>query len=61
METLWCAEFDRMRALLANDGGEIKLQYAIAVGEVPVKMIESADVSMQDAEIRAIQRLRTRS
>ncbi|MGY1457340.1 hypothetical protein ACW5F0_01615 [Luteimonas sp. A534] len=52
IETIWCGEFARLRSLLAERGSELAIEKALAVGEVPLKVIESdidADRGVFDA------------
>ena len=44
METIWCGEFGRLQALVAQNGGSIEIERALDVGSVPLKIIDkSAD------------------
>ena len=60
MEGIWCGEFERLKALIARAGGSIKIDKALPVGAVPLKLIEEAgsedasDVSVRGS--RHIQR-----
>jgi hypothetical protein len=60
MEAIWCGEFERLQALIAQAGGDIKLEKALAVGAVPIKVIQ--DLKVQDtspievSELRRMQR-----
>jgi hypothetical protein len=38
-ETVWCAEFERLRSLLARKGAELSLERALAPGAQPVKTV----------------------
>ncbi|MEB1894700.1 hypothetical protein VDR81_20980 [Xanthomonas campestris pv. campestris] len=40
IETIWCGEFTRLRSLLAKRGSELTIEKALAIGEVPLKVIE---------------------
>ncbi|RDY67513.1 hypothetical protein [Lysobacter soli] len=40
IETIWCGEFTRLRSLLADRGSELTIEKALAIGEVPLKVIE---------------------
>jgi hypothetical protein len=42
METIWCDEFARLQALLADEGGKIEIEHALPVGAAPMKVIEHA-------------------
>jgi hypothetical protein len=42
METIWCDEFARLQALLADEGGKIEIENALPVGAVPLKVLERA-------------------
>ncbi|MBT2339952.1 MULTISPECIES: hypothetical protein [Pseudomonas] len=37
IETIWCGEFQRLQALLKDKGGELLIERALSVGEVPLK------------------------
>ncbi|UMZ14829.1 hypothetical protein I9018_14485 [Pseudomonas sp. MPFS] len=37
IETIWCNEFQRLQALLKDSGGELLIERALGVGEVPLK------------------------
>ncbi|WP_409299003.1 hypothetical protein [Pseudomonas sp. KCJK8993] len=37
IETIWCNEFQRLQALLKDGGGELLIERALGVGEVPLK------------------------
>jgi len=41
-ETIWCQDFERLRRLVAQDGGETTLERAQPAGEVPVKTVPLA-------------------
>jgi hypothetical protein len=38
-ETTWCAEFERLRSLLAKQGAELSLERALDPGTQPVKIV----------------------
>lgn len=38
-ETVWCAEFERLRSLIAKQGAEISLERALDPGAQPVKVV----------------------
>lgn len=42
IETIWCGEFTRLQALLAQGGNELVIEQALAVGQVPLKVIDIA-------------------
>ncbi|WP_375784945.1 hypothetical protein ACE10Z_35945 [Bradyrhizobium sp. Pha-3] len=50
METIWCGEFDRLKALVAKAGGNVAMEFARPVGQFPLKIVSDPDVSHQ-AEI----------
>jgi len=41
METIWCSEFERLRALIGKDGGALDIEKALPVGAAAFKVIES--------------------
>lgn len=40
IETIWCGEFSRLRALLAEQGSELTIEKALGVGAAPLKLVE---------------------
>lgn len=54
IETIWCGEFNRLRSVLADSGTELTIEKALAVGEVPLKMVA------MDESAEAASSLRTR-
>ena len=44
-ETRWCGELDQLKAIAAAAGGELVVERARAVGEVPVKVVATASVA----------------
>ncbi|MGU8080767.1 hypothetical protein [Burkholderia pyrrocinia] len=43
VETLWCGEFGRLQALLAQHGDDLLIERAMGVGEVPLKVVADMD------------------
>ncbi|WP_423396308.1 hypothetical protein [Burkholderia sp. LMG 21824] len=43
VETLWCGEFGRLQALLAQHGDDLLIERAMGVGEVPLKVVSEMD------------------
>ena len=43
VETLWCGEFGRLQALLAQHGDDLLIERAMGVGEVPLKVVADTD------------------
>jgi len=39
IETIWCGEFTRLRSLLADRGSALTIEKALAIGEVPLKVV----------------------
>lgn len=39
IETIWCGEFTRLRSLLADKGSALTIEKALAIGEVPLKVV----------------------
>ena len=39
IETIWCGEFTRLRSLLADRGDNLIVEKALAIGEVPLKVV----------------------
>jgi hypothetical protein len=50
METIWCGEFDRLKALVAKSGGSISVEMARPVGQFPLKVVLDP-VFGQDSDI----------
>jgi hypothetical protein len=40
METIWCGEFERLKTLIAEDGGNLAIERAMPVGQAPLKFIQ---------------------
>jgi hypothetical protein len=53
METIWCGEFDRLKALVAKTGGNVAIESARPVGQFPLKIVSD---SATTNEIEVIQR-----
>ncbi|TDK26273.1 hypothetical protein E2F46_06675 [Luteimonas aestuarii] len=49
IETIWCGEFTRLRSILADRGSELTIEKALAIGEVPLKVIEFDDSDGSEA------------
>ncbi|OAF09232.1 hypothetical protein [Bradyrhizobium neotropicale] len=45
METIWCGEFDRLKALVAQAGGNVSIEFARPVGQVPLKIVPDSIAS----------------
>jgi hypothetical protein len=41
METIWCGEFDRLKALVAKSGGNVAIESARPVGQFPLKIVSN--------------------
>ncbi|KVM94371.1 hypothetical protein [Burkholderia stagnalis] len=55
VETLWCGEFGRLQALLAQHGDDLLIERAMGVGEVPLKVVaDVGDMSGTDAVKRTM-------
>ncbi|NHV28764.1 hypothetical protein [Burkholderia sp. D-99] len=55
VETLWCGEFDRLQALLAQHGDDLLIERAMGVGEVPLKVVSEMDhTSGTEAALRTL-------
>lgn len=52
IETIWCNEFQRLQALLKDSGGELLIERALGVGEVPLK---EATVMGEEREAASLQ------
>lgn len=39
METIWCAEFDRLKVLVAKAGGNVSIESARPAGQFPLKVV----------------------
>ncbi|QOZ36437.1 hypothetical protein [Bradyrhizobium sp. CCBAU 53421] len=47
METIWCGEFDRLKALVATAGGNVAMEFARPAGQFPLKIVSGPGVSHQ--------------
>ncbi|WP_375779083.1 hypothetical protein ACE103_08620 [Bradyrhizobium sp. ma5] len=45
METIWCGEFDRLKALVAKAGGNVVMEFARPVGQFPLKIVSDPGVA----------------
>lgn len=55
VETLWCGEFGRLQALLAQHGDDLLIERAMGVGEVPLKVVSELDyASGTEAAMRTL-------
>ncbi|MCS3695031.1 hypothetical protein ABIF07_000229 [Bradyrhizobium elkanii] len=45
METIWCGEFDRLKALVAKAGGNVAIESARPVGQFPLKIVSDPGAS----------------
>lgn len=54
IETLWCGDFQRLQALLGEQGNALLIEQARAVGEVPLKEVEQT--TERDAGRAALKR-----
>ncbi|WP_229171423.1 hypothetical protein [Bradyrhizobium altum] len=45
METIWCGEFDRLKALVAKAGGNLAMEFARPVGQFPLKVVSDPGAS----------------
>ena len=58
METIWCGELERLQSLIANAGGGIKIEKAMAAGSTPIKVIEDFPEVEADVVRRPMQNIR---
>ncbi|VIO69745.1 hypothetical protein [Bradyrhizobium ivorense] len=49
METIWCGEFDRLKALVAKAGGNVAMEFARPVGQFPLKIVSDPGASHEAA------------
>jgi hypothetical protein len=42
VETIWCGEFARLQQLVGEDGGDLSIERAMGVGQIPLKYIDQA-------------------
>lgn len=52
IETIWCNEFQRLQALLKDSGGELLIERALGVGEVPLKEATVMDEEREAANLQ---------
>lgn len=45
VESMWCGEFGQLQALLAQQGDDLRIERALGVGEVPVKVVAEAGLA----------------
>ena len=57
IETVWCSEFGELKKALAENGGEMTIEKAKAIGESPVKVVQVVSSGKRD---RATSKLLTR-
>jgi hypothetical protein len=50
METIWCSEFDRLKALVAKVGGNVSIESARPAGQFPLKVV-SDPVASHEIEV----------
>lgn len=50
METIWCSEFSKMKAQLAQSGTDVVIEKALGIGVQPVKTISFAEDSSHNQE-----------
>ena len=54
IETVWCSEFGKLRDILDEKGGELTIEKAKAVGEIPVKVVSAPeDERRRDRRVEA--------
>lgn len=51
METIWCGEFDRLKALVAKAGGNLAMEFARPAGQFPLKIVSDPDASHEATAI----------
>ncbi len=52
METIWCGEFERLRSLVAQAGGNVSIESARPVGQYPLKVV--ADIFAKPADVEVV-------
>jgi hypothetical protein len=45
LETIWCGEFDRLKAQVAKAGGDVSIEFARPVGQFPLKIVSDPAAS----------------
>ena len=61
METIWCADFARLQALLGAAGDEVLIDKALAAGATPIKVVERDLLANTETAADAAPKLRTRT
>jgi hypothetical protein len=58
VETVWCSDFDKLRAMLSKAGTDIEIEQALPVGSIPLKVVEDpgAQVSEKTRDARMLGR-----
>ena len=50
METIWCGEFERLKSLVAKNGGSVSVETARPAGQFPLKVVLGPTLS-QDSDV----------
>jgi hypothetical protein len=50
IETIWCGEFERLRSLIAKDGGSLAIERAQPAGQFPLKVVEDKFSTIGDVD-----------
>ena len=58
METVWCAEFERLRSLVSGTGGAIEIEHALPVGATPLKIVDDPNGREEIAEGKTLKMTR---
>ena len=56
VETIWCGDFTRLQAMLAEQGNDLVIERALGVGAVPVKVASDVHEDAHAAMIKGVQR-----
>ncbi|SFQ18149.1 hypothetical protein SAMN05216330_11814 [Bradyrhizobium sp. Ghvi] len=58
METIWCGEFDRLKALVAKAGGNVTMEFARPAGQFPLKIVSDPGASHEAEVVESSHRAR---
>ncbi|TGN86841.1 hypothetical protein EOW77_0016270 [Bradyrhizobium yuanmingense] len=56
MEAIWCGEFDRLKSLVAKAGGNVSIESARPVGQIPLKIVSDPRASHEPEVIERAHR-----
>lgn len=48
MENIWCSDLEKIKTIVAEEGGDISIVKAKQAGEIPIKIVEIAELDRHD-------------